>query len=197
MDVRIFRRCAFLALATVGAALPLTAARAGDIADKASQAETLLSAGKPQEALAAFDAATGDFWAALPLSVRVATFVDSVDGYGNYHALAEAAFKPGDTLKIYVEPVGYGFSEEGSSYRATLAADLEVKTPGGLIFGKASDFARLTWSSGEKLYQVHATIASPLPALKPGDYVLSLTLRDLNSPKTATIALPFKVTFAP
>jgi len=197
MQVRALRRFALAALATIGPALAATAASAGDIADKAGQAESLLSAGKPQEALAAFDAATGDFWAALPLSARVATFVDSVDGYGNYHALAEASFKPGDTVKIYVEPVGYGFSEEGSAFRATLAADLEVKTPGGLIFGKASDFARLTWSSREKLYQVHATIASPLPALKPGDYVLSLTLRDLNSPKTATISLPFKVAAAP
>ena len=38
-----------------------------------------------------------------------------------------------------------------------------------------------------------ATIASPLPALKPGDYILSLTLRDLNSAKTTTLDLPFKV----
>ncbi|MBN9010729.1 MAG: hypothetical protein J0H63_11575, partial [Rhizobiales bacterium] len=105
MDVRTFRRSAFVALAMIGAALPVRAAQAGDIADKASQAEALLSAGKPQEALAAFDAASGDFWQALPLSVRVATFVDSVDGYGNYHALPEASFKPGDTLKIYLEPV--------------------------------------------------------------------------------------------
>jgi hypothetical protein len=193
MDVRAFRRCAFVAIAAIGAALPPAAARAGDIADKAAEAESLLSAGKPEEALAAFDQATGDFWTALPLTMRVATFVDSVGGFGDYHPLAGASFKPGDTLKIYVEPVGYGFSEEGESFRATIAADLEVKSPGGLIFGKAADFARLTWASREKLRQVHATIASPLPALKAGDYVLSLTLRDLNSAKTATIDLPFTV----
>jgi hypothetical protein len=193
MDVRAFRRGTFAALAAIGASLPLTAARAGDIADKAAEAESLLSAGKPQEALAAFDQATGDFWEASPLQVRVATFVDSVAGFGDYHTLAEASFKPTDTVKIYLEPIGYGFAQEGDSFRATLAADLEVKTPGGIIFGKAADFARLSWVSKEKLRQVHATIASPLPALKPGDYVLTLTLRDLNSPKTATVDLPFEV----
>ncbi len=187
-----FLRCALPALAALSVALPL-AASAGDISDKAAEAESLLTGGKPQEALAAFDQATEDFWAASPLLVRVATFVDGVDGFGNYHALPEASFKTGDTVKIYVEPVGYGFSPEGSDFRAALAADLEVKTPGGLVFGKASDFARLTWSSKEKLRQVHATIASPLPALKPGDYILSLTLRDLNSAKTTTLDLPFKV----
>lgn len=192
MDVRTLRRCAFVALAMIAAADPLPAL-AGEIADKAAEAESLLSAGKPQEALAAFDQASGDFWTASPLQMRVATFVDSVTGFGDYQARAEAAFKPGDIVKIYLEPVGYGFSEEGSAFRATLAADLEVKTPGGLVFGKATDFARLTWSSKEKLRQVHATIASPLPALKPGDYILALTLRDLNSPKTATLDLPFKV----
>lgn len=192
MTVRTFRRSALAALATALAAFPLPAL-AGSIADKAAEAESLLSGGKPEEALAAFDAATEDFWQASPLQMRVATFVESVEGFGDYRPLAEAAFRTGDTLKIYLEPVGYGFSQEGGSFRATLAADIEVKTPGGLVFGQATDFARLTWSSKEKLRQVHATIASPLPALKPGDYVLSLTLRDLNSAKTATLDLPFKV----
>jgi hypothetical protein len=192
MKARTFRQRALAALAGALTALPV-AASAGEIADKAAEAESLLSGGKPQEALAAFDQASEDFWNASPLQVRVATFVTSVAGFGDYQPLAEASFKAGDTLKIYLEPVGYGFAEEGESFRATLAADLEVKTPGGLIFGKATDFARLSWASREKLRQVHATIASPLPSLKPGDYILSLTLRDLNTPKTATIDLPFEV----
>lgn len=192
MKARTFRQHALAALVGALTALPM-AASAGEIADKAAEAESLLSGGKPQEALAAFDQASEDFWNASPLQMRVATFVESVAGFGDYQPLAKASFKAGETLKIYLEPVGYGFAEEGGSFRATLAADLEVKTPGGLIFGKATDFARLSWVSREKLRQVHATIASPLPGLKPGDYVLSLTLRDLNGPKTATIDLPFEV----
>jgi hypothetical protein len=192
MTARTFRQRALAALAAASTALPM-AAFAGEIADKAAEAESLLSGGKPQEALAAFDQASGDFWDASPLQMRLATFVTSVAGFGDYQPVAKASFRAGDTLKIYLEPVGYGFAEEGDSFRATLAADLEVKTPGGLIFGQATDFARLSWASKEKLRQVHATIASPLPALKPGDYVLSLTLRDLNSPKTATVDLPFEV----
>ena len=43
------------------------------------------------------------------------------------------------------------------------------------------------------MHEVHATIALPLPSLKPGDYELLLTLRDQGSDKTATVTLPFAV----
>ena len=66
MKARTFRRRALAALVAASTALPM-AAFAGEIADKAAEAESLLSGGKPQEALAAFDQASEDFWNAAPL----------------------------------------------------------------------------------------------------------------------------------
>ena len=44
-----------------------------------------------------------------------------------------------------------------------------------------------------KRREVNATITLPLPKLKPGDYQLVVTFRDLCSPKTATETLPFSI----
>ncbi len=100
-------------------------------------------------------------------------------------------------LRIYFEPVGLTFLPDGEGVRAGIDVDVEIRTPGGLILASAEGFSALEWKAGKPLHDMQGTLETGLPALKPGDYVLSLTLRDLNSPKTATIALPFKVAIAP
>lgn len=168
-------------------------AAAGEVADKAALAETLLDRGYGEAALAAFDKATEAFWAALPLQLRVIAFADSVAGYGNYVPREDATFRNGDTLRIYFEPVGYGFAADGDDIRAEIAVDVEIRTPGGLILGKAADFARLAWSGKRPMHEVQATVETRLPFLKPGAYLLLVTLRDANSAKTRDVTLPFTV----
>ena len=43
------------------------------------------------------------------------------------------------------------------------------------------------------MHEVQATVETRLPFLKPGDYLLLLTLRDKNSDKSADVTLPFSV----
>jgi hypothetical protein len=176
--------------ATLGASSP---AAAGEIADKAALAETLIGRGYDEAALAAFDKAVDAFWAASPLQLRVITFADSVGGYGNYVARGDTKFRKGDTLRIYFEPVGYGFTLVGDGVRAAIAVDVEIRTPGGIILGSAEDFVRLEWKGQTPMHEVHASVATPLPDLKPGEYQLVLTLRDQTSAKTKEVTLPFTV----
>jgi hypothetical protein len=165
---------------------------AGPVADAAAEAEAMLP-GDPAGALAAFEKAEAAFWAASPLQLRKAIFAGDVSGFGQYTPRPDSTFKPGERATIYIEPFGYGFTENGEAIGVALGADVEIRTPGGLILGKADDFAELAWSGREKSREVHATIAIDLPALKPGDYELLLTLRDKASPKTTTATLPFSV----
>ena len=102
--------------------------------------------------------------------------------------------RPGDTLLIYFEPIGYAFAPDGDIFRIAIAADVEIHTPGGLILAKSTDFGRLEWSARAKTREVHAQLKLPLPPkLKPGDYQLLMTLRDQGSPKTVTVTLPFSI----
>ena len=180
------------AIAVVLAAAPAVAL-AGEIADRAAEAEQLLSQGRAADAQAAFDKAAAAFWIASPLQLRVATFADEVKGFGNYTPHAGTAFKPSDTLLIYLEPIGYAFTPEGDTFKVAIAADMEIHTPGGLVLAKSADFGRLEWNARSKTREVHATLKLPLPKLKPGDYQLLVTLRDQGSPKSTAVTLPFSI----
>jgi hypothetical protein len=104
-----------------------------------------------------------------------------------------AEFEAGETLRIYLQPFGFGFVLTGDGFRSALAADIEIRTPSGLILAEAADFGLLSWSGREMMREVHATIAVPLPDLKPGTYELGIELRDQGSSKTASISLPFTI----
>jgi hypothetical protein len=167
--------------------------RAGEIADRATLAEDLLGRGYDAAALAAFDNAAAAFWEASPLQLRKVLFADKVDGYANYTPRENAVFRQNETLRIYFEPFGFSFMPDGDGFRSALAADLQIRTPGGLILATSEDFGRLEWHGRSKMHEVHATIGLPLPQLKPGEYQLLLTLRDEGSAKKTTVTLPFSV----
>jgi hypothetical protein len=172
---------------------PAPPAVAGEIADQAAQAETLLQNGKAADALATFDKAAGAFWVASPLQTRVAVLADKVTSFANYEPHGDAPYHSGDDLIVYFEPFGFGFSSSDGLFKAAIAVDVLIRTPGGLTLAKSDDFGRLEWSGRSKMHEVHATVRFHLPDLKPGDYELSLTLRDQNTPKTDTLVLPFAV----
>ena len=177
----------------LGLAVAVTSgAFAGPVADRAAEAEAKLSAGDPAAALTAFDAATEAFWNASPLQFRVATFADSVAGFARYAPRADSTFHTGDSVTIYLEPVGYGFVSDRDSSRVSFQSGVEIRQ-GDIVLGKTDDLGKLDWEGREKNYAVHAAISLTLPDLKPGDYTMLLTLTDDASEKAATTTLPFTI----
>ena len=173
--------------------LPTAIATAGEITEYATDADDLLQQGKPAEALGAFDKATDAFWAASPLQVRLALFATSVEGYGQYTPVTTAAFKSGDSVTVYLEPVGYGYTLGDSAVTVAFTTGLEIRTPGGLVLAKTDDFGKLEWHGRTKSREVHAAVKVTLPELKPGDYQLVLTLGDAASGKSTAVTLPFSI----
>ena len=194
MNARIRHTCAFAATLALGVFIAAAAGVAGPIADSANQAEQLLTAGKPVDALTAFDQATDAFWQTSPLQFRDILFVDAATGYGRYTPHQGATFKAGDTAIIYFEPVGYGFETTGDDTRIAFSTGLEIKTPGGLILAKTDDLADLAWTGATKTHEFYGSLSVALPAnLKPGNYQLILTITDAVSKKTATTTLLFEI----
>ncbi len=193
MTISAFRpAAALLCCAALYFGVPVVV-KAGEVADQAGRAETLLDRGYGAAALSAFDKAAAAFWQASPLQLRTVVFADDVKGYANYTPRENSEFKSNDTLRVYFEPVGFAFTPDGDGFSAALVADLQIRTPGGLILATSEDFGRLAWHGRSKMHEVHATIEFPLPAFKPGEYQLLLTLRDQGSPKEVTVTLPFSV----
>jgi hypothetical protein len=184
-----------VAAAVAGAASVSIAsgAEGSEISRLAAEADNLLQAGKPAAALAAFDQATDAFWRSSPLQFRTAVFVDAVSGFGQYRPRSEATFRSGETATVYLAPVGYGFLADAGSARVEMTTGLEIRTPGGLILAKTDDFGDIVWQGRTESHEVHLKVAVPLPDLKPGDYILRLTVGDRASAKSATVALPFSI----
>jgi hypothetical protein len=193
MKIWAGRRLAAALFGAVACIASHGATTAGEVTDQSTLAETLLERGYGEAAAAAFGRAAAAFWQASPLQTPTILFVDDVEGYANYTPRDGSAFRAGDTLRIYFEPTGYTFTPVSEGFRSALTADIEIRTPGGLILASAEDFVRLEWQGRSKMYEVHATIALPLPDLKPGAYEMDLTLHDVGSSKETTVTLPFSV----
>ena len=81
------------------------------------------------------------FWAASPLQFRVG----AVRRFGRRLRQVRAARRQrpssaGETVTVYLEPVGYGFVSAGGFTASRSRPSIEIRTPGGLILGKTDDF---------------------------------------------------------
>ncbi len=183
--------------AVVGAALAILGApevQGGEIAEGALRAEQLIAEPRPADALSELDGVVEAVWREIPLQFRTAAFAEtgSVEAYGKYQP-REGVFCSGDTLTVYVEPVGYGFFVTGATMAIDLAAGIEIRSPGGIVFARAQEFGRLEWTGRARSREIHGDISVTLPDLKPGDYEIFVTLTDEATGKAAQAALPFAI----
>jgi hypothetical protein len=191
-------RMATLALvwSLIMAGVMLTAtpsAAAGEITEKAAEAETLLQSGEAGPAFDALGTAVDAFWKVAPLTIREAYFLAAGDGDGRPIPRPDGPFRSGERARVLLEPLGYGFTEDSGIFRIALTTGIEIRTPGGLILAKSEDFGRLEWAGPGRNRNFTGRIGIDLPELKPGDYELLVTLGDQASQKTASVALPFSI----
>jgi hypothetical protein len=141
------------------------------------------------------DAAVIEAWNATPLSIRKAVFVSQhPNGYGEYAERPNNAFKQGEKLVAYAEPVGYGWKDAGDGkYQFGFTVDFVIKSPDGKVLGGQENFADLTQTSYARNREFMVILNLSLSDAPPGDYVVEYKLHDIASNKTATFSLPFKI----
>lgn len=168
-------------------------ALAGPIADAARDAEKLQTLGKSDEAAAALDKARDRLWRDAPLTVKRPQFVaEAPQGFGVYEPRKGASFKPGEPLYVYGEVTGYGYGRQGDVARIEFEVSLSVAlASGGTAIAPQSGKLALASRAENKEYML-ALVYEP-KGLPSGDYVLQADLRDVNSGKTTTIRLPFRI----
>ena len=156
-----------------------------------------LSAARAQslEAIDRLEAAVHEAWDKTPLTVRRAIFVkQKALGYGIFEERPTRVFKPGESLLVYAEPVGFGFRRsEGGLYEFGFAIDFVIKTPTGTILGGEENFANVAQRSHVRNLEFMLNLSLDMTGAPPDDYVLAYTLRDITGPKSATLELPFTI----
>jgi hypothetical protein len=172
-------------------ALPVLA---GPIADKAIEAEQALAGNNPAAALAAMEAAYDRFWADMPMQVRNAQLVESASGYGVFQPREGMAFKRGEPLEIYIEPLGYGYGNDGlGNKQIALTFDVALNDTAGKTLVQQRDLTKITVSSRTLNRELFNTITLNLGNTPVGRYVATFTVRDLNSAKQANFDIPFEI----
>jgi hypothetical protein len=180
--------------ALAASCLAASAASAGEIVDRAAEAEKLAGSGMYMEALDSLAAAQAKVWEQAPLTVRRAVFVASdPGGFGIYDVRENSVFKPGETLIVYAEPVGFGYKEDGSINVIDIAVDVELKNKEGVSIGAKQDFGRFTLRSRVKNREFMAKLSYDFTGIEPGEYEVFTTLRDATTGKSGTFSLPFTV----
>jgi hypothetical protein len=184
-----------LVLATgIGFSL-LQAAFAGDLVDKAGEAEAALGAGKNREAVLLMREALTEAWKSAPLSIDKAVFVQKpAAGFGIYNPRREAVFADGEPLLIYLEPIGFTWKQEDGIYRSHMAVDFELLSPDGNILAGKRDFGEFKFASHAFNTEYMANMTLNLTGAPKANYVLLVTLRDqLNNDQSASVELPFEI----
>ena len=122
------------------------------------------------------------------------TFVSSEPrGYGIYEERNSNVFKPGETLLLYVEPVGYTYgtvtdADGNRLYSMNFTLDFLISDKNGKVLGGQEDIPISNIVSHHQNKELNLDISikqsSPFP---PGDYVITYRVTDKNSGKNFDI----------
>jgi len=135
-------------------------------------------------------------WNEMDLTVPVAELTEGeATGYGQYTARTGNAFRPGETVHVYAEIIGYGIGETASGlYTRSLAADLTLRDADGTVRGSQPNFYASEIVGRNRLLETWLSFTVSLSDFPPGDYVLAYTVRDLEGGKQAQFELPITLT---
>ena len=182
-------------------ALSLTAgttgyASAGPLADAAARAEAQAAAGDTAGARVTMETAFGTFSAGLPLSIARATFVSGEpSGYAMYQPRADTAFRPGESLISYIEPVGLSWApaSDPGKLETRFTVDFDILDPKGTVLAGQKAFGDFRFVSYQRNQEIYATLTIDVSGALPGAYVLRFRFNDANSDKTASVEQPFSI----
>lgn len=168
---------------------------AGPLVDAATKAEQLATAGNPVGAHDALRDAFGTFASTLPFTIGKATFVtDAPEGYGMYTPRPDSAYKAGEPLISYVEPVGLSWRPiDGGKVEAQFTVDLELLNSKGDTLAEQKAFGSFTFRGFVRNQEVFAKLTLNVEGPPAGDYVLRYRFRDAISGAVAMSDQKFSI----
>jgi hypothetical protein len=129
------------------------------------------------------------------------TFVNSEpQGYGIYEEKESNVFRPGESLILYIEPVGYNYGntiDENGNKLYTMnfsAAFIISDTQGNILAGQQDvPISDIVSHKQNKEVIVPFTITQSTP-FPPGDYIITYIITDKNSGKSFDVVKNVTIT---
>ncbi|MCL4190043.1 MAG: hypothetical protein KJZ85_20825 [Rhodobacteraceae bacterium] len=182
----------------VGAVLAAGGLKAGPLGDVAAvavaAAEARLAEGQGVAAIAALDPLVQAVWAAAPLGFAAATLVASPPaGFGLYEPRADIPFAPGEPIRVYAEPVGFGHGRVGEFWEIAFDVDLAILDAEGRRIARIDGIQTIALRSRAQMREFPAAITYDWSGAGPGRYRLVTTLRDRHSGKAGSFELAVEI----
>jgi hypothetical protein len=168
---------------------------AGSAADKAAEAEAALQAGDHVKAISLMRSALIEVWKAAPLSIEKAIFVtEPAAGYGVYRERPTNVYGEGETLLIYMEPIGFSWAEENGLFQSRMVVDFDLLAPDGNVLAGKKDFGTFEFVSNAHNTEYMANMTLNLTGAPKASYILQVTLRDkFNNDLSTSVRMPFEI----
>ena len=167
---------------------------AAGVVDTMAQASAEYSSGNFVEGVNLLRKSMEEMWNEVPLTVLNVTFVtEQPQAYGMYTPRPSDVYEAVEPIILYCEPIGYTIKRSGGENIFSLAADFSVVDAGGEVLGGQENFGK--WEMKSRAFNtefmMHFTFN--FKGLPSGKYRVLVTLRDLNSTKSAVIKKPFVI----
>jgi hypothetical protein len=146
-------------------------------------------------ALAALRSTFEMFWEKTPLLLNNVKFVMSESAsYGIYTPKATEEFAPGEVIYLYLEPVGQTLKKnEQGQYDFGFTADFALEDETGKVLGGQKGFVNPRFTSWNFNTEIALTFNFTFSGLQVGKYKIVLSVKDVNSAKTATVNKVFAI----
>ena len=145
------------------------------------------------EALAEADAATTYVWQEMPFVLNKALLVAKpCKVYGAFEPRGSNILRDNDPLLIYLEPIGFKYNKlDEGFFEFGVAVDVLVMDSEGKIVLLKDAFRTETVRSRYRIREYFLNLNLPLFGLMPGQYYISLKIRDIvgKGETTAKIAI--------
>jgi hypothetical protein len=192
--VKHFSRFApILVVATaLGVAAPSRAAE--DAATLIDKAKAELGKGQTTKAYLGLSNALSELAARTPLFLTAGVLVQGPSrGYGQYDVRPHNAYTRNERIQAYVEPAGFDHARDGELYRIQLVCDYAILSTAGKTLTADRAVKEVNVISRQANTELGVDLMLPYLDLKPGSYILEISVRDLQANDSAKVRLPFKV----
>ncbi len=161
---------------------------AQDSSSLLSKAREEIAANQMPEAIQTLRKVLQQVWTQTPLYVATSVLVkEKAQGFGLYEPRENNVYKSGEPILIYLEPAGFAIKKQGPYNVFGMAADFSIHTKDGKVLGGQKGFGRWTMKSRRFNTEFHMDLNYKIRGLKPGDYEIETTVRDLNGAGVTTV----------
>jgi len=180
------------ALAISAWAMATQPAAAADISALLARAAAADKGGDPAATIKALEEALESVRVAAPLSVKPFVLVTRpAKFYGDLVPRADAVFGGGEAQQFYMEPKNLVYPRTAKgTYEPAFEVDLRILTAAGKILVSQDRFGSFRLPTKSAVQDLYLNLKVTLSGAPPGEYSVRFVVRDLNSKKTATVALP-------